>query len=248
MDFEELVTIFEVVKLGVVCLEANPDNHLAKQYDKTYVDDLSIRTPKEERLIQIKATANPSWTAELVGDFEDESFYNESTRAKTALELCVGSKANKLKMENNKPTSLPHVSIHYVDINWLTEKPYAQSLVFQLLEQLSLDEPHDELYQNVWCWIRDSWKEIGREGSMRELYRRANAYSLNSVKSLSTTQRTAFGDLSLSTNAETLVLEFQNGKYRMTLDEWAEAIADMQQPIESVEEFFVAVGALDEHE
>ncbi|WP_133178036.1 hypothetical protein [Rhizobium rhizogenes] len=190
-DFQEMVSVIEVLRLGQVVLDERLRGNrelyfIVEQNSFVAVDDFIVVCDSYRRHLQIKASDDPSWRERLVNSFWSDyfKFANDGNR-RLLLELVVWSRDACEKMRRNMADH--HLDRIRVEISSPTanyEAPFLDKNVRALLHGLSLVGGHDQFFQSMFGAVMAGWKNAGRRGEIREVFKQISRASLFTLTSL----------------------------------------------------------------
>jgi len=191
-DFQEMVTLIEILRLGASILEVTePDGterqvHV-RQDGPVGVDDLVIVTPWQRRHIQIKSGAEPYWVERLVSAVWSDYFeYRDDTHRRLLLQICVGSEAAERKLEANKKShdlDYVGVEIFHENVENLAE-PFRDDKIYELMSFFSHVPEHALLHHTMWSDMCGAWKRVGRKAKVTEIFDAISLLSRHTTKTL----------------------------------------------------------------
>ncbi|KQS75958.1 hypothetical protein [Rhizobium sp. Leaf383] len=191
-DFQEMVSLFEVLRIGRQVLEAeypegNGHDIVVQQDGLVGVDDLVIVSKFTRRHIQIKSGLDPSWLERLVDAIWADYFEHHNDRKRNlSLEVCVGSLKAKEKMEANKSSHhLDEIGIRvfHEDVDRLPA-PYLDPEIYDVILVLSHVPHYEGLHKSLWSAVWGGWRDAGRAGDIETIFDHISTASRFTTKSL----------------------------------------------------------------
>lgn len=211
-DFQDMVCVIEVLRLAAALLKERAETGLeidftVEQNSFDAVDDFVVVARNYRRHLQVKAGADPAWRKRLVDSFWSDHFkYHAAGNVPIILELVVSSVETRDKMQSNLADHhLDMIGVQITNPTANLEKPYVDREVRSLLHRLSLVGGHDGFFIAMFGATMAGWKNAGRRGTIREVFRHVSAASLYTLSSLSkpTEEMTSIVD-ALNANIEQL--------------------------------------------
>lgn len=189
-DFQEMVSIVEILKLASAVRKAmlasrpTPGIHVEQNsYDA--VDDLIVTSIGYRRHIQIKGGDDPSWEARLVDAFWSDYFRYKTGQNNLHLELVVASTTAKEKMIRNMTAhDLDHIKVKVSASRAQLPRPYSQRVVKNLIASVSHTGWHACTYQSMWSYLLGGWRDSGRKGTIKRVFREISKVSSHTISSL----------------------------------------------------------------
>jgi hypothetical protein len=258
-DFQEMVTIVEILKLAKIIREAIVTNRpvagvRVEQNSEDAVDDMFITTIGYRRHIQIKGGDDPSWEARLVDAFWSDYFRYRHERDKLRLDLIVASKAAEEKMVRNMAShDLERTKIRISASQAQLPRPFSQKIVKDLIDSVSHTGWHALKHQSMWSYLLGGWRDSGRSGTMTRVFReisKVSNYTIASLAKMTPQMRETLGlledripELKFAADGNKLLVKYRYGSALLPPYPWKEILKTFDGRVpETLEEFEDALG------